>query len=324
MQLIRAALLVVGGHDPPRRVPAVGRPDHLVVGARVVPPAAIGLDVHRAELPLAQRIVDALAEAALLLLLADVEEVLQDLHAALDDRRLEARRELEEAARLLLGAVAHHPLDAGAVVPAAVEDQHLAGGGHVREVALDIHLGLLALGRRRQRHHPEDPRADPLGQALDDPALAGGVAALEDDDDPCARSLHPGLQMRDLDLQAGDLVLVGTVARLLGLLGRRLGRLPFASVSAAFPLVGLAVFFARLLSLAPGRLVRLLLVHRSLPKFGPSVHFWHQSARRLRRRERRAAHPRCPRRSSRGRSARRARPVRAGPSVRRAVRRCRG
>ena len=228
----------------------------------------------------------------------------------------------EEAARLFLGAVAHDALDSGAVVPAAVEDQHLAGGGHVSEVALDIHLGLLALGRRRQRHHPEDPRADPLGQALDDPALAGGVAAFEDDDDPRARSLHPGLQMRDLDLKAGDLFFVGTVARLLGLLGRRLGRLSLGLGGLAFGRLGR--FLRGLLSLAPGRLVRLFLFIVPSLSLVQVFDFWHQSARRLRRRERRAAHPRCPRRSSRGRSARRTRRVRAGPSVRRAVRRYRG
>ena len=233
MQLMRARFLVVGRHDPPGRVRIVGRPDHLVVGARVVPPAPVGFDVHRAKLPLAQRIVDTLPEAALLLLLADVEEVLQDLHAAFDDRRLEARREFEKAARLLLGAVAHDALDAGAVVPAAVEDHYLAGRRQLRDVALDIHLGLLAVGRRRQRHHPEYPRADPLGEALDDPALAGGVAALEDDHDPGARGLHPGLQVSDLDLQAGDLLLVGLLRAFLSPSPRlgRLGRLRLARSS---------------------------------------------------------------------------------------------
>ena len=128
---------------------------------------------------------------------------------------------------VLLGAVAHHPLDARAVVPAAVEDQHLAGGGQLLDVALHVELGLLAVGRRRQRDDAEHPRADPLGQALDHPALAGGVAALEEDDDAGAARLHPGLQVGDLDLQAGELGLVGLVAGLLrvggGGCGGRLG-----------------------------------------------------------------------------------------------------
>ena len=153
-----------------------------------------------------------------------VEEVLEQRDARLGDQRLEVRDLLQEARRRLLGAVAHDPLDAGAVVPAAVEDQHLAGGGQLLDVALHVELGLLPVGRRRQRDDAEHPRADPLGQALDHAALAGGVAALEDDDDAGAARLHPGLQVRDLDLQPGELLLVGLVARLLRVGGSGRGR----------------------------------------------------------------------------------------------------
>ena len=80
-------------------------------------------------------------------------------------------------------AEAHHPLDAGAVVPGAVEQHDLAAGRQMRHVALEVPLRALALGRRRQRHDAADARVEPLGDALDDAALAGGVAALEQDDD---------------------------------------------------------------------------------------------------------------------------------------------
>ena len=73
---------------------------------------------------------------------------------------------LQEPLGLLGGAEPHDGLDAGAVVPAAVEDHDLAGGGQVRDVALDVHLRALALGRRGQRDDAEDARAD----ALDDRA----------------------------------------------------------------------------------------------------------------------------------------------------------
>ena len=90
---------------------------------------------------------------------------------------------------LLLGAESHHVFDAGAIVPAAVEDDDLARGREVLDVALHEHLRLFAVRGRRQRHHAEHARAHPLGDRLDGPALAGGVAPLEQDDDP--RSLVP-------------------------------------------------------------------------------------------------------------------------------------
>ena len=68
---------------------------------------------------------------------------------------------------------AHHPLDAGPVVPTAVEDHDLARRWKMRQVALDVHLGLLTVGRRGERDHPEYPRAHPLGDPLDHPALPG-------------------------------------------------------------------------------------------------------------------------------------------------------
>ena len=68
-----------------------------------------------------------------------------------------AGRDLEEPSGLLGRAEAHHPLDPGTVVPAAVEDDDLAGRREVRDVALDVHLRLLALGRRRQAPRPGTP-----------------------------------------------------------------------------------------------------------------------------------------------------------------------
>ena len=56
-------------------------------------------------------------------------------------------------------------------------------GRKMPHVALHIHLRLFPLGRRGQRDDAEHPRADALGDRLDDAALAGAVAALEDDAD---------------------------------------------------------------------------------------------------------------------------------------------
>ena len=48
--------------------------------------------------------------------------------------------DLQEAVVLLGGAETHHVLDAGAVVPAAIEDHDLAGGREMLHVPLDVHL----------------------------------------------------------------------------------------------------------------------------------------------------------------------------------------
>ena len=53
----------------------------------------------------------------------------------------------------------------------------------VRQVALDVHLALLALGRRRQRDDAEDAGLTRSVIALDDAALAGAIATLEHDAD---------------------------------------------------------------------------------------------------------------------------------------------
>ena len=115
------------------------------------------------------------------------------------------RRHLEEPFVLFVGAESHHALHTGTVVPAPVEDDDLAGGGKVLHVPLHVHLGLLAVGRRGQRHETEDARARALRDGLDRPALPRGVAAFEDDDDAKPFLFHPILQHAQLGLQAGQL-----------------------------------------------------------------------------------------------------------------------
>ena len=116
-----------------------------------------------------------------------------------------------------LGGEAHHPLDAGTVVPAAIEDHDLAGRRQVRKIALHIHLRLFALGGRGERDDAEHARAHPLRDRLDRAALAGAVAPLEDDADLEALLLHPLLQLDELDVQLLQLLQVS----LLGELGIR-------------------------------------------------------------------------------------------------------
>jgi hypothetical protein len=81
------------------------------------------------------------------------------------------------------------------------EQHDLPGRGQVRDVALEVPLGALALGRLLQRHHPRPARVEVLHEPLDRAALARRVAPLEQDDDAGAGVLHPVLQLQQLDLQ---------------------------------------------------------------------------------------------------------------------------
>ena len=56
-----------------------------------------------------------------------------------------------------------------------------------------------------------------LHEALDGSALARGVASLEDDHDPLAGFLDPGLDLQKLDLQRRLVQLIGGAAQLLGI-----------------------------------------------------------------------------------------------------------
>src|SRR5262249_28764652 len=200
---------VVGAHDVPRRELAVRRPQHQVTGPGIGVPAPIRFEVHRTELPLSHRVVDAGQEAPFLLVLADLEPDLDQLDAGLHDIFLHLRTELQEATMLLLGAEAHDIFDTGAVVPAAIEDDDLAACRVLLDITLDEHLGLLAIGGRRQSHGAEHARTHALGDGLDRPALAGRVASFEYDDDPTAGVLHPVLQMTEVDLELVQFLLIG-------------------------------------------------------------------------------------------------------------------
>ena len=79
-------------------------------------------------------------------------------------------------------------------------------GGQVRDVALEVPLRALALGRLVQRDDPAVAGVEPLDDPLDGPALAGGVAPLEDHDDPQALVADPLLQADQLDLQPLELL----------------------------------------------------------------------------------------------------------------------
>jgi hypothetical protein len=77
------------------------------------------------------------------------------------------------------------------------------------DIALHEHLRLFPVRRSGKRHHAKHARAHPRGDGLDGPALAGGIASLEHDDDPRSLCFHPILQMAKLDLELAQFLFVG-------------------------------------------------------------------------------------------------------------------
>src|SRR5262249_40275503 len=134
--------LVVGADNVPGCEICVGRCEHRVARSRIFEPSAARAQIRRAQLPLPQRILNASQEAALLLRVADLQPVFDQLNTAVDNEQLELRANLEEVAMLLVSAEAHDVLNARPVIPAAVEDHDLARRRKVRDVALQIQLSL--------------------------------------------------------------------------------------------------------------------------------------------------------------------------------------
>src|SRR4029079_7757354 len=178
---------------------------HRIARPRIVVPAIVGFEVHWRELPDLAPVVDALLESARRLAGAYFQPILEQDDAGMHHQSLEHRHYFQESICLLVGAETHHPLDTRPVVPATVEDNDLSRSRQVRKIALYVHLGLLALGRRSERNDAEHPRAHPLGDRLDGAALAGAVAALEKDAHLQPLELDPLLQFDELDVELSHL-----------------------------------------------------------------------------------------------------------------------
>src|SRR5215831_10925798 len=108
--------------------------EHHVARTGVFIPAAIGLQVHRTQLPLTKRILHARLEPSLLLLLSHFHPVLNENDSSINNVLFHLRTELEEASMLLFRTKSHHVLHSGAVIPTAVEDHDFSCGGKVRHV----------------------------------------------------------------------------------------------------------------------------------------------------------------------------------------------
>jgi hypothetical protein len=82
-------------------------------------------------------------------------------------------------------------------------------------IALKVPLGAFALVGRGQGHDPAHPGIQPLGDALDGAALAGGIAAFKHHDHLEALMLHPVLQAHQFMLQTEQLPKVDPAIKLL-------------------------------------------------------------------------------------------------------------
>src|SRR5262249_45364177 len=150
---------VVGRQDEPGSELRVSSIEHDVAGARVLEPPAARRQVHRAELPLTERICNSRFKSPLLLLVADFEPDLDQLDTPGHDVVFELWAKLEKSAVLVFRAKTHDVFDARAVVPTAVENDHFAFRRKVLHVALEIDLALLTIGRSGQRHHAKNTGA---------------------------------------------------------------------------------------------------------------------------------------------------------------------
>jgi hypothetical protein len=106
-------------------------------------------------------------------------------------------------------AEAHHPLDAGAVVPGPVEENDLARRRQVLHVALEVPLPAFASVGLFQRHDARLARVQVLHEPLDRAALAGRVAAFEQHDEFLAGLLDPFLHLQQFDLKLCLLLFIG-------------------------------------------------------------------------------------------------------------------
>src|SRR5262249_18990165 len=98
-----------------------------------------------------------------------------------------------------------HP---GTVVPASVENSDFSCSWEMLNVALDVHLTLFPIRRRRQGYHSKDPRTYALGNRTNGAALTGRVTTLKDDNHAETLVLDPILKFAKFRLQPTQLLFV--------------------------------------------------------------------------------------------------------------------
>src|SRR5215470_20410985 len=101
------SLFIIGTQDVPRRVFCVRGSEHHVPRSGILEPFTARRQIHRAEFPLAQWIINARFEPALLLFVADLEPDFDELNPAVYDVSFHNRAALKKSLVLLVSAKAH-------------------------------------------------------------------------------------------------------------------------------------------------------------------------------------------------------------------------
>ena len=87
----------------------------------------------------------------------------------------------QELAVLLAGTEPHHLLHSSPVVPRAIEKHDLSSSWKVGDIAMEVPLTTLCLCWLGQRDDASCPRIEVFHEPLDRAALAGRIAAFEQD-----------------------------------------------------------------------------------------------------------------------------------------------
>src|SRR5579883_416438 len=193
--------LVVRGDHVPRRVVGVGLVEHVLVGFEILLALGDVAEVLGSDLVPLVRLLQPLEHALLLLLLADMHEQLDEAHAGVGQRVLELVDLAVGALPFRRGAETLDPLDQHTAIPGAVEDRPVCRRRDALPEAPQEMAALLLGGRRADAPDLGRARFQAEHDALDQAAFAGGIPAVDADDDAAAGAQMVNLQVEELVLQ---------------------------------------------------------------------------------------------------------------------------
>ncbi|KAF2174371.1 hypothetical protein K469DRAFT_693866 [Zopfia rhizophila CBS 207.26] len=201
--------LPVRRQDVPGRIGRGRGADRRLVGGLVIVPAATVHDVGRLQLPVLVRLVDPGQEALALLLLAEMQEELQQHRPLPGEVALEAADVLQpfvpdrvihqDLRKRLAGQdLRMHAGHQDLLVPGAIVDADPATGRQRHHVAPEEVVLALQPDRRGEGDDLAALRVDAGEDMLDGTVLARGVLRLEDaEHGPAAAGIEPALQLGD-------------------------------------------------------------------------------------------------------------------------------